>query len=113
VQGGPQTYDLQITNWELYRCATSHGNKLKIVWLCSSFTFNIPAVGVLLLMMILLLLMSMLFADLAYTATKNPIYVFLFWELRGPSPNFHNPHACVCERFIYSQDRSTYFLATE
>ncbi len=21
--------------------------------------------------------------------TKNPIYVFLFWELRGLSPNFH------------------------
>jgi hypothetical protein len=21
-------------------------------------------------------------------------------ELRGHSPNFHNPHSCVCERFI-------------
>ncbi len=25
-----------------------------------------------------------------------------------PQPQF--PHSCVCERFIYSQDRSTYFL---
>jgi hypothetical protein len=23
------------------------------------------------------------------------------------------PHSCVCERFIYSQDRSTYFPAAE
>jgi hypothetical protein len=30
-------------------------------------------------------------------------YVFLFWELRGLSPN----------RFIYSQDRSTYFPAAD
>ncbi len=22
---------------------------------------------------------------------ENPIYVFLFWELRGLSPNFHIP----------------------
>jgi hypothetical protein len=25
-----------------------------------------------------------------------------------PQPQF--PHSCVCERFIYSQDRSTYFI---
>jgi hypothetical protein len=25
-------------------------------------------------------------------------------------PQFHFLHSCVCERFIYSQDRSTYFL---
>ncbi len=24
---------------------------------------------------------------------ENPIYVFLFWELRGLSPNFHTPVA--------------------
>ncbi len=35
----------------------------------------------------------------------------LFWELRGLSPT----HSCVrvCERFIHSQDRSTYFPAAE
>ncbi len=42
---------------------------------------------------------------------ENPIYLFLFWELRGLSPNFHN--SCVCERIIYSQDRSTYFPAAQ
>ncbi len=40
------------------------------------------------------------------------IYVFLFWEFRGLSPNFHI-HSCVCEPFIYSQDRSTYSPAAE
>ncbi len=25
----------------------------------------------------------------AYALQGNPIYVFLFWELRGLSPNFH------------------------
>ncbi len=41
---------------------------------------------------------------------KNPIYVFLLWEFRSLSPNFHI--RLFCERFvlIYSQDRSTYFL---
>ncbi len=29
---------------------------------------------------------------------ENPIYVFLFWELRGLSPNLH---IYVCERLIY------------
>jgi recombinational DNA repair protein (RecF pathway) len=33
-------------------------------------------------------------------------------ELHGLSPNFH-AHSCVCEQFIYSQDRSTYFLAAK
>ncbi len=41
---------------------------------------------------------------------ENPIYVFPGKELRGLSPNFHS---CVCERFIYSQDQSTYFPAAE
>jgi hypothetical protein len=40
---------------------------------------------------------------------KSPIYVFFFWELRGLSPNFQFLHSCVCERFISSQDLSTYF----
>ncbi len=67
---------------------------------------------------------------------ENPIYIFLFWELRGLSPNFHiyvsvndlyipriGPHISgsrigraiegiyksLTERLIYSQDRSTYF----
>jgi hypothetical protein len=39
------------------------------------------------------------------------IYVFIEKELRGLSPKFL--HSCVCERFIYSQDRSTYFSAAE
>ncbi len=38
----------------------------------------------------------------------NSTYIFLFLEIAGPQPQF--PHSCVCERFIYSQDRSTYFL---
>ncbi len=41
----------------------------------------------------------------SYTATKIP---FIFWELRRLQTKF--PHSCVCERFIYSQDLSTYFL---
>ncbi len=40
---------------------------------------------------------------------KNPISVFLFWELRAwPQSQF--PHSYVCERFIYFQDRSTYSI---
>jgi hypothetical protein len=31
-----------------------------------------------------------------------------FLRIARPQPQF--PHSCVCERFIYSQDRSTYFL---
>jgi hypothetical protein len=31
-----------------------------------------------------------------------------FLGLARPQPQF--PHSCVCERFIYSRDRSTYFL---
>ena len=46
-----------------------------------------------------------------YTATKkNPVYVFPEKALRGLSPSFHS---CVCERFMYSQDWSTYFPAAE
>jgi hypothetical protein len=46
-----------------------------------------------------------------YTPTKNPIYVFLFWEVRGPKSQC--PHSCVCERFVNAQDWSTYFPAAE
>jgi hypothetical protein len=28
-------------------------------------------------------------------------------------PKSQFPHSCVCERFIYSQDQSTYFPAAE
>jgi hypothetical protein len=42
---------------------------------------------------------------------ENPIYVFLEKDLRGLQSQF--PHSCVCERFIYSQNRSTYFPAAE
>jgi len=40
---------------------------------------------------------------------KNPIYVFLFWELCGLTQSQY-PNSCVCERFIYSKDLFTYFL---
>jgi hypothetical protein len=42
---------------------------------------------------------------------ENPIYVFLFWEMRSLSPNFHN-HVYV-SGFIYYRDWSTYFPAAE
>ncbi len=32
---------------------------------------------------------------------ENPIYVFLFWELRGLSPNFHI-HTCLWAIYIFS-----------
>ncbi len=32
---------------------------------------------------------------------ENPIYVFLFWELRGLSPNFHI-HVCLWAIYIFS-----------
>ncbi len=44
-----------------------------------------------------------------YTLKKIPFMYSFFWELRGLCPNFY-PYSCVCEQFIYSQDRSTYFL---
>ncbi len=39
---------------------------------------------------------------------ENPIYVFLFGGIARFQSHF--PHSCVCERFIYSRYRSTYFL---
>jgi hypothetical protein len=41
---------------------------------------------------------------LAPHCKENPIYVFLFWELHGLSPNFHI-HVAV-SYFMYYQDRS-------
>jgi hypothetical protein len=38
---------------------------------------------------------------------ENPIYVFFSGNC-GASVTY--PDSCACERFIYSQDRSTYFL---
>ncbi len=38
---------------------------------------------------------------------KSPLRI-PFLGIAWPQPKF--PHSCVCERFIYSQDRSTYFL---
>jgi hypothetical protein len=43
-----------------------------------------------------------------YALQQIQFIYFLFWELRGLSSQF--PHSWVCERFKYSQDRSTYFL---
>ncbi len=42
---------------------------------------------------------------------ENPIYVFLFWELSGLSPNLTYIH--VCGGFIYSQDLSTYCISLQ
>ncbi len=53
---------------------------------------------------------SLLRGDFSH-CNENPIYVFPEKELRGLQSQF--PHFCVCERFIYSQDRSTYFPAAE
>jgi hypothetical protein len=40
-----------------------------------------------------------------YTATAIPFYI-PFLGIARPQPQF--PHSCVLERFIYSQDQSTY-----
>jgi hypothetical protein len=40
---------------------------------------------------------------------ENFIYVFLFLQLRGFSPNFHI-HVSVSDLYVYFQDLSTYFL---
>jgi hypothetical protein len=37
----------------------------------------------------------------------NPIYVLLFWKLRGLSPNFHT-HVSMSDLYVYSQDLSTH-----
>jgi hypothetical protein len=43
-----------------------------------------------------------------HTATAIPYMYIPFLGIARPQPQF--PHSCVCERFIYSQDRFTYFL---
>jgi hypothetical protein len=43
---------------------------------------------------------------------ENPIYVFLFWEWDGLSPNFHI-HVFVSDLYVYSKDWSTYFPEAE
>jgi hypothetical protein len=39
---------------------------------------------------------------------QDPIYVF---PEMNCATSFPIPNSCICERFIYSQDRSTYFAA--
>jgi hypothetical protein len=43
---------------------------------------------------------------------ENSIYVFLFWELRGLSPNFHI-HVSVSDLYFPRIGLSTYFPAAE
>jgi hypothetical protein len=50
------------------------------------------------------------FEIIVYTVTKIPICIPRKGIARPPS---QIPHSCVCERSIYSQDRSTYFPAAE
>jgi hypothetical protein len=47
-----------------------------------------------------------------YTATKIP-FMYCISSKGTAYPQSQFPHSCVCEQFIYSQDRSTYFPATE
>ncbi len=42
---------------------------------------------------------------------ENPIYVFLFWELRGLCPNIHINVSVSYLKYLYSQDPSTYCAA--
>jgi hypothetical protein len=44
-----------------------------------------------------------------FTALQRQFRLYIpLLGIAWPQPQF--PHSCVCERFIYSQDRSTYFL---
>jgi hypothetical protein len=46
---------------------------------------------------------------LFYDALQRKFRLYIpFLGIARPQPQF--PHSCVCERFIYSQDWSTYFL---
>jgi hypothetical protein len=45
--------------------------------------------------------------NLSLTSTKIPL-MYSFLGIAWPQSQF--PHSCICERFTYSQDRSTYFL---
>ncbi len=54
---------------------------------------------------------SIIVKEIASHCNENPIYVFLFWELRGLRPKFHI-YVSVCD-FLYAQDWPTYFPAAE
>ncbi len=45
-----------------------------------------------------------------HTATKIP---FMYSQKRNCAAQYQFPHSCICERFIYSQNRSTYFPAAK
>ncbi len=48
---------------------------------------------------------------LAPTLQRQFCLYIPFLGIARPQPQFsYSPYSCVCERFIYSQDRSTYFL---
>ncbi len=47
----------------------------------------------------------------SYTARKIPFMYSFSGNCATPQSRF--PQSCVCERFIYSQDQSTYFPAAE
>jgi hypothetical protein len=49
------------------------------------------------------------FSFLIVSALQRKCHLCIsFLGIARPLPKF--PHSCVCEQFIYSQDRSTYFL---
>ncbi len=57
------------------------------------------------------LVLNMLF-KVFYTAPQGKYHLCsLFLGIAPPQSQF--PHSCVCEQFIYTQDRSTYFPAAE
>jgi hypothetical protein len=45
-----------------------------------------------------------------YTARKMP---FIYSQKRNCAASVPISHSCVCERFLYAQDQSTYFPAAE
>ncbi len=49
--------------------------------------------------------------DLHRTTLQRKSHAFIFPEKGIAWPQSQFPHSLVCERFIYSQDRSTYFPA--
>ncbi len=46
-----------------------------------------------------------------YTLQGKSYLCVSFLGIARPQPQF--PHSCVCDRFIYPQDPSTYFPAAE